>query len=121
MIQRIGTVLLWAKGNGHRSDSPTDEITSARKALPKHSDRQKYHMALPCAEVPSFVTKLRAFTTSEPLKLAFEFLILKATRSNEVLGARWPEIDLAKKIWTIPGPRMKANREHQVPLAYVTA
>lgn len=117
VLQRIGTVLLWAKGNGHLSSSPTDEIGSARKALPKQSDKPKHHTALPYKDLPQFFTKLHACGASEPIKLAFELLILTATRTNEVLEAKWPEIDLDKGVWTIPSSRMKAGREHDVPLS----
>jgi integrase len=51
------------------------------------------------------------------VKLAFEFLILTAARTGEVVGARWDEIDLVAKVWTIPGDRIKAGREHRVPLS----
>lgn len=117
VLQRIGTVLLWAKGNGHLSSSPTDEIGAARKALPKQSDKPNHHKALPYKDVPQFVTKLRACGASDPIKLAFECLILTATRTNEVLEAKWPEINLKEGVWTIPASRMKAQREHRVPLS----
>ena len=99
VIQLIGTVLLWAKGNGLRSGQPQGrdrghEIGSP----PRHGDRQKHHKALPYVEVPQFIAKLRTFSMSEPIKLAFEFLILTATRTNEVLGAKWPEVNLADKV-----------------------
>jgi integrase len=117
VLQRVRTVLLWAKGNGYRSDSPTDEIAAARKALPRQNDKQQHHKALPYVEVTQFLERLRVFSTSEPIKLAFEFLVLTAARTNEVLRAKWPEIDVKAKIWTIPAARMKAKREHQVPLS----
>jgi integrase len=117
VLQRIRTVLLWAKGNGHRAESPTDEVAAARKALPKQNDRPKHHTALPYTGVPAFILGLRAFNVSEPIKLALEFLVLTATRTNEVLEAKWSEIDFENEIWTIPASRMKAKREHQVPLS----
>jgi integrase len=49
--------------------------------------------------------------------MALEFLVLTAARSGEVLGARWPEIDLAAKVWTVPARRMKAAQQHRVPLS----
>lgn len=118
VLQRIGTVLLWAKGKGFRTDSPTEEIAAARGALPKQTDKPKHHDALPYSEVPSFIVKLRAFKgTSEQIKLGLEFLILTATRTSEVLRAQWPEVNLDKGLWTIPASRMKAKREHVVPLS----
>jgi len=69
---------------------------------------------MPFEDVPAFVGKLRAKDSISAR--ALEFLILTAARSGEVMGAVWSEVDLAKKVWTIPGPRMKAGKEHQVPL-----
>ena len=117
VLQRIGTVLFWAKGHGYRPDSPTDEIRAAREALPRQNDQQRHHKALPYVDVPQFVATLQKGGASDPIKLGLEFLILTAARTGEVLGAKWPEIDWTKKIWTIPASRMKAKREHQVPLS----
>ena len=66
--------------------------------------------------MPAFLRALREFDAGEAVKLAFEFVILTAARSGEVLGATWDEIDLEARTWTIPGSRMKAGREHRVPL-----
>ena len=113
--QRIRTVLDWAKAAGHRAgDNPVDAVG---KGLPKQTDRPEHHAALPYAAVPAFVEALRASTAGESAKLAFEFLILTATRTGEVIGARWSEIDTKAKTWTIPKERMKAKREHRVPLS----
>lgn len=113
--QRVGAVLDWAKAKTFRSaDNPVREIS---KALPKQSDRASHHAALPYAEVPEFIIRLREASTSEVVKLALEFLILTATRTSEVLGAKWAEINLDKAEWTIPDERMKAQRDHRVPLS----
>lgn len=117
VLQRIRTVLLWAKGNGYRSDSPTDEVQAARNALPRHTRVRRHHKALPYPAVPAFIRELHTFSAAETVRVAFEFLILTATRSNEVLNAKWSEIDLDQRIWTIPPQRMKAKREHLVPLS----
>lgn len=66
-------------------------------------------------DVSSFVGELRR--SQAPAALALEFCILTAARSGEVLGARWSEIDFERKIWTVPANRMKAGREHRVPLS----
>jgi integrase len=111
--QRIKTVLDWAKAAGFRSgDNPVDDIN---KALPRQPDRRGHFAALPYAEVPAFVRRLHE---DEPTSasLAFEFLILVAARTGEVLDAKWSEIDLDQATWTIPARRMKAGREHRVPL-----
>jgi integrase len=112
--QRIKTVLDWAKASGFRSgDNPVDDIN---KALPRQPDRKGHFAALPYMEVAAFVKKLHE---PEPTiaSLAFEFLILTAARTGEVLEAKWSEIDLEQATWTIPAARMKAGREHRVPLA----
>jgi integrase len=70
---------------------------------------------MPYSEVPAFIASLRE--REAMASLALEFLILTSARSGEVLGARWPEIDFEAKVWTIPASRMKATREHRVPLS----
>jgi integrase len=73
---------------------------------------------LPYAEVPAFVSRLRSSTNDgQAARLAFEFLILTASRTSEVLKARWTEIDLEAAVWTVPAERMKAKRIHRVPLS----
>ncbi|WP_342112079.1 tyrosine-type recombinase/integrase [Methylobacterium sp. SI9] len=114
--QRIGTVLDWAKAAGHRSgDNPVEGVT---RGLPKQGEREEHHTALPFAEVPAFVARLRAMSGQGEIgRLAFEFLILTAARTSEVLDARWGEIDEVQALWTVPAARMKAGREHRVPLS----
>ena len=73
------------------------------------------HAAMPHPEVPALVAQLRTLDGVPPR--AFEFLMLTATRSAETLGATWNEIDLDKAVWTVPGHRMKAGKEHKVPLS----
>jgi integrase len=113
--QRIGTVLDWSKAAGFRSgDNPVESVSLG---LPKQPDRAGHHAALAYPDVPAFVARLRDSRISEPGKLAFEFLILTATRTNEVLGARWAEIDFDSATWTIPAERTKISRPHRVPLS----
>ncbi|WP_414643651.1 tyrosine-type recombinase/integrase [Bosea sp. (in: a-proteobacteria)] len=83
--------------------------------LPR-APRGDHHTALRYRDVPAFMKKLRARAITNG-SLAFEFLILTAARTAEVLGASWAEIDLDQRLWTIPGERMKASREHVVPLS----
>lgn len=113
--QRIGTVMKWAMAQGWRTDNPAEAIA---KALPKH-DRSKvtHRKALPYAAVAAALRTVRESNASTQAKLAFEFLVLTATRSGETRGALWSEIDLAKAEWTIPAERMKAKRPHRVPLS----
>jgi integrase len=111
--QRIGTVFDWSKAAGYRSgDNP---VLGVAKGLPRQPERTRHHATLPLKDVPGFIRKLRVSDASEPTKLAFEFLILTATRTSEVLQARWSEIE--GRVWTIPVERMKAKREHKVPLS----
>lgn len=115
VLQRVRVVFEWCKAQGYcAGDNPTQGIS---KVLPKHRGEQQHHAALPYPAVPSFLGTLRTADATEPIRLAFEFLILTAARTNEVLGATWAEIDLEAKTWTIPGVRMKTGREHRVPLA----
>lgn len=113
--QRIKSTLDWAKASGFRSgDNPVDGVTSG---LPKHSDGDNHFSAIAYKEVPAFVAALRSSDANEIIRLAFELLILTATRTNEVLNTDWAEVDLKKKVWTIPASRMKMSREHRIPLS----
>lgn len=112
--QRIKTILDWARAAGHRSgDNPVDLIGDA---LPRKAGRVEHHAALAFNEVGAFVRALRGGKAEPVTKLGFELLILTAVRSQEVRGAAWGEIDLAQRLWTIPAMRMKARRDHIVPL-----
>ena len=113
--QRIGTVLDWAKAAGFRTgDNPVEGVA---RGLPNQVDRDKHHAAMPYAEVPAFVQSLKALPSAEVTALALEFLILTAARTGEVIAARWSEINETARMWTVPAERMKAGREHRVPLA----
>ena len=110
--QRVGAVLNWAYSSGYRdSEAPMQAIT---KGLPRQPKQDGHFAAMPYAKVPDFIPKLRERESFS--RLALEFAILTASRSGEVRGATWDEIDLADRLWTIPKGRMKANREHVVPL-----
>jgi integrase len=87
------------------------------KGLPKQPEKKGHHAALPFQELPEFVATIRGSDASAIIKLAFEFLILTATRTKEVRGATWDEIDLERKVRCIPAKRMKAGRDHRVPLS----
>jgi integrase len=112
--QRIGTVMDWAKAAGHRSgDNPINGIA---KGLPKQPKNRTHHAALPYSEVSKFIADLRQTDANESTRLAFEFLILTATRTSEVILAEWSEINFEKRTWTIPGSRMKAGKKYRIPL-----
>ncbi len=119
---RIESVLDWATVRGYRhGDNPARWRGHLDKVLPKPTKVSKveHHSALPVAAVGAFVVELRK--REGMAARALEFAILTAARSGEVRGATWPEIDLANRVWTIPGERMKAGREHRVPLSDAAA
>jgi integrase len=115
VLQRIRVVFEWCKAQGFYSgDNPTQGVT---KVLPKHRAVQEHHAALAYQQVPGFVHELRESDSNESVRLAFEFMILSAARTSEVLQATWEEVGVESKTWTIPGERMKARSEHRVPLS----
>ena len=111
---RIGAVLHWAVAMEYRPDNPCDRVAAT---LGRQRHVVRHMRALPHAEVAEAVATVRASGATATAKLAFEFLVLTAARSGEVRLARWDEIDLDAEVWTIPAERMKANREHRVPLS----
>lgn len=116
--QRIEAVLAWATVHGHRSgDNPArwkGNLDASELPKPATVNKGKNHAALPYVQAAEFMADLR---TREGLAArALEFAILTAARSNEIRGARWDEIDFTASTWTIPASRMKAGKEHRVPL-----
>jgi integrase len=108
----------WAKVRGLRTgENPARWRGHLDKLLPRKSKIRKvaHHAALPYAEMPGFLTKLRQ--RHGVAALALEFCILTAGRSGEILGARKDEFDLGKAEWLVPGERMKGGRPHRVPLS----
>jgi integrase len=115
---RIEAVLDWAKARGYRNgENPAQWRGHLENLLPTRSKVRKveHHPALPYPEMADFIACL--LKQDGIAARALEFLILTATRTNELIGARWEEFDLAKKVWTIAGERMKAGKEHRVPLS----
>ena len=113
--QRIGAVMKWAVAQGHRPDNPAGDALSA--ALPNNAAPRRHQRALPHAEVGAALARVRESGAFAGTVLALEFLVLTAARSGEVRNARWEEFDLEGAVWTIPAERMKAKREHRVPLS----
>jgi integrase len=114
---RIESILDWATARGYRQgDNPARWRGHLDNLLPKKSRvrRVEHHAALPYPEIGGFMAELHA-KTGVPAR-ALEFAILTAARTGEVIGARWDEFDLAERLWTVPAERMKAGREHRVPL-----
>lgn len=115
---RIEAVLGYAATMGWRSaDNPARWRGHLSNLLPRRSKVRKveHHPALPWAEIGSFMADLRKRPGTAAR--ALEFCILTATRTGETLGARWSELDLDAGVWTVPADRMKAGREHRVPLS----
>jgi integrase len=116
---RIEQVLDAAKANGQRAgENPArwrghlDKLLAKRQRLTRG-----HHAAMAYAELPAFMRRLRERQAGSVPALALELAIPTAARSGEVLGMRWNEIDEAAKVWAVPPARMKAGREHRIPLS----
>ena len=115
--QRIETVWDWSRARKYvEGENPARLRGHLDKILAKTTKvkRVKHHAAVPYKQIANFMAKLRGRKGSSAL--AMEFMILTAARTGEVRGARWQEIDLTAKVWIIPADRMKAGKEHRVPL-----
>ena len=115
--QRMEVIWDWCKARGYvTGENPARLRGHLDMLLAKTSKvkRVKHHPALPYKQVNTFITDLRKQKGCAPL--ALEFLVLTAARTGEVIGAKWGEIDLQAKLWTVPADRMKAGKEHRVPL-----
>ena len=115
---RVEKILDWCKTQGYRTgDNPAawrghlENLLSA----PQKTKKVEHHPALPWREIGAFMQELR--TMPGVAALATEFIILTNCRTSEAIEARWSEIDMAEKRWTIPGARMKAGKEHVIPLS----
>ena len=113
--QRMSTIFDYAIAMNWRADNPANG--GVRAALPRRPLHRRHHRALPYSEVPDALAAVEASQSGEVTKLAFIFLVLTAARAGEVRGATWDEIDLDAATWTVPAERMKARREHRVPLS----
>jgi integrase len=115
LLGRIENVLGWATVHHYRTgDNPAAWSGLIEHALPAVV-KGEHHRALPYAEVPAFMAKLRQ--DSSVGSAALRFIVLTAVRMGEAIGATWGEVDLAARTWTVPARRMKGGREHRVPLA----
>ncbi len=115
---RIEAVLDWATAREHRrGDNPARWRGHLDKLLPSRRKvaSVRHHAALPYVEIPAFMEQLRG--RDGVAARALELLILTGTRTSEVVKARWDEIELGAREWVIPAERMKAGREHRVPLS----
>jgi len=114
---RIEAILDAAKAREYREgENPARWRGHIAQILPSRKRLKRgHHKAMPYAALPAFIVELRKRRATAAL--ALEFAILTATRTSEVLGATWAEIDLDNAIWKIPADRMKAGKEHRVPLS----
>jgi integrase len=115
---RIESILDWAKVRGHRDgENPARWRGHLDKLLPARAKVRKveHHAALPYCDLPDFLTTLRA--QEGTAARALEFTVLTAARTGETIGARWDEFNLGEKVWLVPSDRMKAGKEHRVPLS----
>lgn len=115
---RVENVLDWAKVQGYRTgENPARWRGHLDKLLPARSKvtTVRHHNALPYADMPNFMADLRS--RQGMAARALEFAVLTAARSGEVRQADWSEFDLQTRVWTVPAGRMKARREHRVPLS----
>ena len=123
---RIEAVLDWAKAAGYRDgENPARwrghlqnllmKPSSAAKVARRTKGRSEHHPALPYGEIAAFMTELRQ--QEGVAARALDFTILTASRTGEVIGATWDEVNLADRMWIVPAERMKAEKEHRVPLS----
>ena len=116
--QRIESVLDWCKARGYsEGDNPARLRGALGELLPKSQKikKIKHHAAIPYQQINKFVMALRTEKGSAPL--ALELMLLTAARTGELVAARWAEIDFAESVWIVPASRMKAGKEHRIPLS----
>ena len=111
--QQLGAIMTWAVAVGHRPDNP---VAPVGQVLGPQRDVVRHRPALPHGEVAEAIQRVQASKASTSVKLGFEFLVVTATRSGEVRLATWDEVDRDAATWTVPASRMKAKRDHRVPL-----
>jgi integrase len=115
---RIENIIDWAKARGYRSgENPARWKGHLNQILPAIAKKSRvvHHKAMPFTEIAEFMVKLRE--TAGSAARCLEFTILTAARTNEAVQCRAEEFDLDAGIWTIPAARMKAKKEHRVPLS----
>ena len=95
-------------------DNPAAEL---KTLLPKRKRPLNHRPSLPYSEAPEALAAWQALPVNEAVRLAVLFIVLTTARLGEATGATWPEINLSERIWTVPAHRMKARREHKVPLS----
>jgi integrase len=114
---RIESVLAWAIVRGYRAGpNPAQWQNHLDKILPaKTKAEKKHHEAVPYRDIPGFRAALAMREGSAARALLF--LLFTGARTGEVLWARWPEFDIANRMWVVPSARMKGGRKHRIPLS----
>lgn len=112
---RIAAIIDWAIATDRFDKENPAQLRLLKKGLAAQTDEVEHHAALPDTDLPAFMAELRA--SEDVAARALEFTVLTAARTGEVIGATWREINISDKLWTIPKERMKAKREHIVPLS----
>lgn len=115
--QRIRQIFDWTIAKGHRADNPGNGAIDA--ILPKSNHKVAHRASVEHGDVAAVLAKVEAIpeATWRGIKGAFRFAVLTAARTSEVLGMTFDEIDIDKATWTVPARRMKAGRDHRVPLS----
>ena len=114
LAQRIKSILDVAKSKGFRAgENPVSEINNAN-VLPKVGKKHVHHLAMAWQDVPDFYADLK--TRNAMAAKALRFTCLTGSRTGEVLGMKWPEVDVEARLWTCPAERMKTDNDHRVPL-----
>ena len=115
VAERIGVVMVWSMGMGYRTDSP---VPAALAALgPQRANGHNHHATVGHAGLPAALGRMGAGGGAEAFRLALELIALTATRTTEVTGMIWEEVDLSTATWSIPAARYKTSRQLRVPLS----
>ncbi len=112
--QHLDYVFRWAVAHGHRPDNPAHQL---RVLLPNVKAVVAHHPSLPHARVAQAMAATQGASVDDAVKLLLVFVVLCASRFGEAAGARWSEIDVDERVWTLPAERTKTHRPHRVPLS----
>jgi integrase len=115
--QRCHKVMKWCQAQELVPGNPVDVVDHLLPSQPGKSTRVQHQPSMPWQEVPSFVSEVLRTGQSNATRSLLEFVILTAARSGEARAMQWDEVDLEKKVWTVPATRMKAKVTHRVPLS----
>lgn len=113
--QRVRRVLQWARAHGYASGP--NPVDSAVEAMPRQPRAGRHFPAVPYDQVQDSLAKVFGSAATPEVKLSFGFLVLTAARGGEVRLARWQELDIAGRTWTVPAGNTKTGRPHRVPLS----